>query len=86
MDKSQCALHTKLLTLPVDLHGVPEKIIIDKSGANAAAIQRVRSDAGADIEIRKIKYLNNIIEQDHRAIKRIVRPMFGFKNFAARAL
>jgi len=33
------------------------------------------------IEIRQIKYLNNIVEQDHRAIKRIVQPMLGFKSF-----
>ena len=34
-----------------------------------------------DIELRQCKYLNNIVEQDHRAIKRIVRPMLGFKVF-----
>ena len=33
------------------------------------------------IEIRQIKYLNNIIEQDHRGIKRITKPMMGFKAF-----
>ena len=39
---------------------------------------------GAKIEIRRIrqiKYLNNLVEQDHRAVKRIVRPMLGFKSF-----
>jgi transposase-like protein len=71
----------------IDLHGVPEKITIDKSGANTAAIEGIRADSGADIEIRQSKYLNNLIEQDHRAVKRIVRPMLGFKNFrCARAL
>jgi putative transposase len=71
----------------IDLHGVPEKITIDKSGANTAAIEGIRADSGADIELRQSKYLNNIVEQDHRAIKRIVRPMLGFKNFrCARAL
>ena len=34
-----------------------------------------------DIEIRQCKYLNNVVEQDHRNIKRIVRPMMGFKSF-----
>ena len=34
------------------------------------------------IELRQSKYLNNIVVQDHRAIKRIVRPMLGFKSFA----
>ena len=39
------------------------------------------------ITIRQVKYLNNIVEQDHRAIKRITRPMLGFKSFrAARAI
>ncbi len=34
-----------------------------------------------EIEIRQIKYFNNLVEQDHRSIKRIVRPMLGFKEF-----
>ena len=71
----------------IDLHGVPGKITIDKSGANTAAIQGMRADSGADIEMRQSKYLNNLIEQDHRAVKRLTRPMLGFKNFRfARAL
>ena len=60
---------------------MPEKITIDKSGANMAAIDGMRVDSGADIELRQSKYLNNIVEQDHRAIKRIVRRMLGFKSF-----
>ena len=32
-------------------------------------------------DLRQVKYLNNIVEQDHRAIKRIVRPILGFKSF-----
>ena len=71
----------------IGLHGVPEKITIDKSGSNTAAIQSIRADSGADIEMRQSKHLNNIVEQDHRAVKRIVRPMLGFKSFrCARAL
>ncbi len=35
------------------------------------------------IRVRQIKYLNNLIEQDHRAIKRIINPMKGFKSFAS---
>jgi transposase-like protein len=71
----------------IDAHGVPETITIDKSGANTAAIDGMRADSGADIKLRQSKYLNNIVEQDHRAIKRIVRPMLGFKTFrCARAV
>ena len=65
----------------IDLHGVREKITIDKSGANTAAIVGLCTDSGAEIELRQSKYLNNLIEQDHRAIKRIVRPTLGAKNF-----
>ncbi len=71
----------KFLARAIDLHGLPEKITIDKSGANTSAIEGVQADCGADIEMRQSKYLNNIVEQDHRAIKRIVRPMLGFKSF-----
>lgn len=59
---------------------MPEKTTIDKSGDNTAAIQSIQADSGADIELQRIKFLNNIVEQDHRAIKRIVRPMMGFKS------
>jgi len=71
----------------IELHGVPKTITIDKSGANTAAIEGIRADSGADIQLRQSKYLNNIVEQDHRAIKRLVRPMLGFKSFrCARAI
>ena len=71
----------------IDLHGVPEKITIDKSGANTAAITSIQADSGLPIEMRQSKYLNNIVEQDHRAIKRITRSMLGFKTFGcARAI
>ncbi len=66
----------------IDLHGVPEMITMDKSGADTAAIVSLQADSGLPIEMRQSKYLNNIAEQDHRAIKRIVRPMMGFKSFA----
>jgi transposase-like protein len=79
--KRNCAAARRFLERAIDLNGVPEKITIDKSGANTAAIEGVQADSGADIELRRIKYLNNIVEQDHRAIKRIVRPMMGFKSF-----
>src|SRR5665811_650830 len=65
----------------INLHDLPEKITIDKSGANTAAIESVKADTYAEIQLRQSKYLNNIVEQDHRAIKRITRPMLGFKSF-----
>jgi putative transposase len=65
----------------IGLHDAPEKITIDKSGANTAAITSVVADTGLTIEMRQSKYLKNIVEQDHRAIKRITRPMLVFKSF-----
>lgn len=66
--------------------GFPEKVTIDKSSANLAALYEVNSIIISwltllPIQIRQIKYLNNIIEQDHRFMKKIIRPMMGFKAF-----
>ena len=63
--------------------GLPEKITIDHSGANTAAIKRYNKTHKTSIVIRHSKYLNNIVEQDHRAVKRITRPMLGFKSLWA---
>jgi putative transposase len=67
-------------------NGTPEKITIDKSGANTAAIESHNTETKAGIEMRQSKYLNNIVEQDHRAIKRQTRPMLGFKSFRSAAV
>ncbi len=63
--------------------GEPVKINIDKSGANTAAIESYNKDNCTSIEIRQNKYLNNIVEQDHRFIKKKVRTTLGFKKFHA---
>jgi putative transposase len=63
--------------------GLPEKITIDKSGSNTAAITRSNKTHGTAIVIRHSKYLNNRVEQDHRAVKRLTHPMLGFKSFWA---
>ncbi len=73
----------RFLTKAIGRNGTPEKINIDKSGANAAAIVSYNAEHGTTIEIRKNKYLNNIVEQDHRGVKRVTRPMLGFKSFDA---
>ena len=77
-------------TRAIGSNGFPEKITIDKSGANKAGIDAINLQliifsllgcALIQIDIRQIKYLNNIVEQDHRGIKRITKPMMGFKAF-----
>src|SRR5205823_11570833 len=73
----------RFLIKAIRRHGVPEKITIDGSAANEAAIKSYNEEHGTTIVIRKIKYLNNIVEQDHRGIKRVTRPRLGFKSFDA---
>jgi putative transposase len=63
--------------------GLPEKITIDRSGANTAAIKRYNKTHKTAVIIRHSKYLNNIVEQDHRGVKRLTCPMLGFKSFWA---
>jgi transposase-like protein len=73
----------RFLTHAIPRHGVPETITIDGSEANEAAIKRYNEVHGTHIIIRQVKYLNNTVEQDHRAVKRVTRPMLGFKSFDA---
>ena len=73
----------RFLIKAINRNGKPIKVNIDKSGANTAGIKRYKKKYSLRIEIRRCKYLNNIIEQDHRFIKRIIRGMLGFKNFFA---
>jgi transposase-like protein len=77
--KRDLAAARRFLERAINLHDVPEKI-------RAAPTLRpfkahVKDGAGVDILMRQNKYLNNIVEQDHRAIKRITRPTLGFKSF-----
>lgn len=62
-------------------NGVPEMINIDKSGSNTSAIKVYNKRAFKSIEIRQCKYLNNIVEQDHRHVKWKFQRGLGFKDF-----
>ncbi len=84
------AAATKFFARALEVNGLPRKIVIDKSGANTAgikAINKMLKGFGCPIPIEMVrqKYLNNIIEQDHRFIKRRIRPMLGFKSFDSAA-
>ena len=61
----------------------PRLINVDKNAAYPKAIADLKA-AGilpASVELRQVKYLNNLIEQDHRFIKRLVKPGMGFFSF-----
>ncbi len=61
----------------------PRVITVDKNAAYPVAVETLKADEIIDpeTELRQSKYLNNIVEQDHRNIKRIVKLMMGFKSF-----
>ena len=73
----------RFLKQAIRRHGVPETSTIDGSDANEAAIKSYNQEYGTTISIRQVKYVHNIVEQDHRAGKRVIRPMLGFKAFEA---
>ena len=47
----------------------------------SAVIVNYNAEHGTSIHFRQCKYVNNIVEQDHRSIKRLLRPMLGFHSF-----
>jgi transposase-like protein len=62
---------------------MPGKITIDGSEANEAAIKSYNEEHGTTIMIRQVTYLNSVVEQDHRGVKLVTRPMLGFTSFEA---
>ena len=62
-------------------NGVPEKVTMDKCSANKAATDEINGRGETPIIVRQVKYLNNIVEQDHRAVKQVTKPMLNFKSF-----
>ena len=81
-----------MLRKAIDQSGLPEKITLDKSRANTATIDDYNTDYETGIELRvaglgpQAKYPNNIVEQDHRAVKRMARPMMGFQSLWSAAM
>jgi putative transposase len=71
------------LTRAIRRYGVPENITIDGREANATVIRSDNAEHGTRIAIRQMKYLNNLVEQDHRAVRRGTRPMLGFQSFVS---
>ncbi|MGV2125541.1 IS6 family transposase [Agrobacterium vitis] len=80
------AAATDFFARTIENNGWPEKVVIDKSGANLAGLQNMNMLLLLRgwfwlIDVLQVKYLNNMIEQDHRFIKKLTRPMKGFKSF-----
>jgi transposase-like protein len=75
LKKALCSKHNQ----------IPRVITVDKNPAYPPAVNELKNDRilPQNVNFRQIKYLNNMIEQDHRSIKRIVRPMLGFQSINA---
>jgi putative transposase len=79
---------TKFFARALEVNGLPRTIVINRSGANTAGINaayRMLKSFGCrnPIEMARIKYLNNLVERDHRSIRKRIRPMLDFKSFAS---
>ncbi len=85
-EKRDEAAARRFFNKAIGQHGLPEKVVIDKSGSNCAALETLNWQlwfagmAGCLIEVLQVKYLNNIVEQSHRAIKWKMRTALGFKS------
>jgi len=85
-ERRDMAAASRFFRKAIAANGVPERIVIDKSGANLAGLQAVNTilkitRPGGIIDIRQVKYLKNTLEQDHRFIKRLAKPIMGFEAF-----
>lgn len=82
-ERRNTAAAKKFFARALAANGIPKKIVIDKSGANKAGIREVNKifkRLGCPVSVQTVqsKYLNNLVEQDHRFIKRRIRNMGGF--------
>jgi len=66
----------------------PQTITLDGYAASHRAVREMKTDGQlpAGTKVRSSKYLNNLIEQDHRGIKSRTHPMLGFKSFSSAAI
>ncbi|EEQ00924.1 IS1327 transposase [Yersinia rohdei ATCC 43380] len=70
--KRDAAAALRFFRKAIRQHGEPEIVTLDKSGANTATLAILNADKPDEetVTIRQSKYLNNLVEQDHRNIKR----------------
>ena len=85
-EKRDEAAATAFFRRAICKNGFPDRVVIDKSGANQAGLNNINMSLLWNgwfwlIDVLQVKYLNNIIEQDHRFIKGLTKQMKGFKSF-----
>ena len=87
-DHRDIAAAKRFFAQAIEKRGVPKKITLDGYAASQVAVGELREEGilPAKLLVRTNRYLNNVIEQDHRRVKQRVRPMLGFKRFDHAAL
>jgi transposase-like protein len=78
----------RFLQQAIEKCGIPQKITLDGYAASHVAVGELQ-EAGTlpvTLRVRTNRYLNTVIEQDHRRVKQRVRPMLGCKRFAHAAV
>jgi transposase-like protein len=82
-ERRDIAAAKQFLQQAIEKRGIPQKITLDGYAASHAAVAALQEEnlLPAHLIVRTNRYLNNVIEQDHRRVKQRVRPMLGFKRF-----
>ncbi|GAC1390693.1 MAG: hypothetical protein NVSMB38_09040 [Ktedonobacteraceae bacterium] len=80
---AKAAKHFFLTTLAATHIREPRVINVDKNAASPKAFAELKAEGHLPLncELRQVKYLNNLVEQDHRFIKRLTKPGMGFFSF-----
>lgn len=83
-ERRDMAAAKQFLQQAIEARGIPQKITLDGYAASHEAVGELQKEGvlPGDLIVRTSKYLNNLIEQDHRRVKQRVRPMLSFKCFA----
>jgi len=70
----------RFLKKAIRRHRGPGQMTSDGSDTNEAAIKSYNEEHGTQLIIQQVRYLNHIVEQDHRAVKWVTKPILGFKQ------
>ena len=78
----------QFFTRAIEQHGAPERITLDGYPATHSAVTELKKTGilHPQTKVWTGKYLNNMVEQDHRRVKQRIYPMLGFKRFANAAV
>ncbi len=82
-EKRDIAAAKRFFITAIQNNDAPEKITLDGYEASHRAVSELKAEGvlAFGVEVRTSKYLNNLIEQDHRRVKQRYYPMLGFKRF-----